>query len=78
MKVICEICGGEFQAQRSRQYGNRCENCAGWLRALKMGPVQEPDADYEKLGMVIAYLIKRGELKEKDFIHGLIQGIKKT
>ena len=80
MKVICEICEGDFQAQHSRPHGDRCNVCAGWLRVLGKGPKQEeyPDEDYEKLGMVIAYLIKQGELKEKTFIHGLIQGIKKT
>ena len=77
-KLICEICGNQFEAEHSRSWGNYCKECAGWLRALKWGPFQDHHASYEKLGMTFAYLIKKGELKEEDFIHGLIQGIKRN
>ena len=78
MKLRCKICGEEFEAGHSRSWGEHCRICAGWLRALTKGPFQKYDAHYEKLGMTIAYLVKKGELKEKDFIHGLIKGIRES
>ena len=77
MRITCQICGDEFQAQHARPHGDHCEECAGWLRALTWGPYQEHEANYEKLGMTIAYLVRKGDLKEKDFIRGLIKGIRK-
>jgi len=76
-ELKCEICGKKFEAAYSRKWGNHCKECAEWLRVLKWGPNQDHDANYEKLGMAIAYLIKKGKLKEENFIHGLIEGIKK-
>ncbi len=79
MRVTCDICGAGFRAQHARPHGNHCVTCAEWLRALKKGPYQEhPDANYEKLGVVIGHLLKGGELRERDFIRGLVKGIKKS
>ena len=77
MKLKCEVCGEKFDATHSRSWGDHCNLCAGWLRALAKGPFQDYAADYRKLGMVVAYLIKRNELKEDDFIHGLVEGLRK-
>ena len=74
--LLCEICREKFEAAHSRPRGDHCEECAVWLRALTWGPFQDHHANYEKLGMTIAYLIKKDELKEKDFIHGLIKGVR--
>jgi len=76
-KLRCEVCGEEFEAAHSRGWGDHCEICAGWLRALTWGPFQDHHANYEKLGMAITYLVKKNELKEEDFIHGLTKGIRK-
>ena len=59
MKLTCEICGNEFQAQHARPHGDHCKKCAEWLRALKKGPLQEdPETDYEKLGNVMLTLLR--------------------
>ena len=78
MRLTCEICGEEFEAAHSRSWGAHCETCAGWLRALTEGPFQEGRPNREKLGMTIAYLVKKGKLRENDFIHGLVKGVSKT
>ena len=77
MKLRCEVCGEKFDATHSRSWGDHCSLCAGWLRALAKGPFQNYTADYQRLGMVVAYLIKKNELKEDDFVHGLIKGLRK-
>mgnify|MGYP001430897745 CR=1 FL=1 len=77
MRLKCEICGEKFDATHSRSWGDHCSPCAGWLRALAKGPFQNFTADYQRLGMVVAYLIKKNELKEDDFIHGVIKGLRK-
>jgi len=77
MKLKCEVCGEKFEATHSRSWGDHCNQCAGWLRALAKGPFQNFSADYQKLGTVVAYLIKKNELKEDDFVHGLIKGLRK-
>ncbi len=71
MRLKCEICGEKFDATHSRSWGDHCSPCAGWIRALAKGPFQNFTADYQRLGMVVAYLIKKNELKEDDFIHGV-------
>lgn len=77
MKLKCEICGEKFDAAHSRSWGDHCSPCAGWLRALAKGPFQSSTPDYQRLGMVVAYLIKKNELTEDDFIHGVIKGLRK-
>ncbi len=77
MKLKCEICGEKFDATHSRSWGDHCSPCAGWLRALDKGPFQSSTPDYQRLGMVVAYLIKKNELTEGDFIHGVIKGLRK-
>ena len=77
--LTCVICNEKFAAEHHRSWPDYCETCAEWLRALGKGPRQKGDEkDYTKLGITIAYLIKHDELKENDFIHGLIKGIRKT
>lgn len=92
MKVKCEVCGEEIDSARRRPSGDYCYICGGWLPQLGKGPRQDnwlmPEDKgrspeelhpvyYEKLGMVISYLVRSGKLREEDFVHGLIKGMRR-
>lgn len=65
-QLTCDICGKQFDAAKSRSWGNHCKECAGWLRALGQGPSQDHRAYerfYKELGAVITLLIRQGKLR---------------
>ena len=74
----CDICGEDFISGRERRGPKHCRVCAEWLRSLGKGPFQTWAVDYEKLGMVIGYLVGTGKLGVEDFIAGVVSGIRQS